>query len=510
MTRSPSSIRNITIVGGGTAGWMSAAALSNGLKGLNIGITLIESEEIGTIGVGEATIPPIHAFNNLLGINQADFMRACNATFKLGIEFKDWGEKNQSYIHPFGDYGRDKHYLTFHQMWLRYAMKQRSRGESCSIEDYSIACTAARQRRFAHPASDHDIGVALWGYAFHFDAGLYARYLRRYAEARGVVRIEGKVAMATRKGSNGHIDKVVMEDGRQIDGDFFLDCSGLHGLLIGQTLGVAYEDWRAWLPCDRAVAVQCGNVEAPIPYTRSTADDAGWRWRIPLQNRVGNGYVYSSPFLSDDAAEARLLTTLDGPPLTAPRRIRFTPGMRKSFWVGNCLAVGLSAGFLEPLESTSIQFIQSTILRFLGFFPTRDSNPTEIKEFNNLTENEYIQVRDFIMLHYKATVRDDTPFWRHCRDLEAPSTLIQRMELFKSRGRLSIPRDSQFASPSWLAVMVGQGLIPEHYDPLADRISETELDEYMAHVKATVARTVEAMSSHADYIRNFCPTEVPA
>lgn len=504
MTESRSRIQNIIIAGGGTAGWMTAAALSEGLKGLNVKITLIESEEIGTIGVGEATIPAMHAFHGLLGIDQAEFMRECNATFKLGIEFIDWGQLNQSYIHPFCTYGRDNFNIAFHQMWFRYAAAKRARGEDCNIEDYNMCCVAARKERFAHPISGKDVGVAPLGYAFHLDAGLYAKFLRKYSELRGVTRIEGKISGALRNAESGDIERILMEDGRSFTGDFFVDCSGMRSLLLGQVLDIGFNDWRNWLPCDRAVAVQCAKIKEPIPYTRATADAAGWRWRIALQNRTGNGYVYASPFISDDEARARLMETLDGQVLTEPRFIKFLPGHRKKFWVGNCVAIGLSAGFLEPLESTAIYLIQAGILKFLALFPTCQGNSREIDNFNEMSEREYLDIRDFLMLHYKATIRDDTPFWRHCRDLEAPETLINRMELFSGHGRMFISQDNLFTPPSWLAVMVGQGLIPREYDPLADRISDQELHEYMDHVRNTIVRNVNAMPGHGDYIQRFC------
>ena len=506
MLPSPDQIRSIVIVGGGTAGWMSAAALANGLKGLDVAITLIESDQIGTIGVGEATIPAIHAFNSILGIDQADFLRACNATFKLGIEFVDWGRKDQSYIHPFSAYGRDHLNLAFHQMWLRHAAERLARGENDAIEDYNICCAAARSGKFSHPISGKDIGVSPLNYAFQFDASLYAKYLRGYAEARGVVRVEGKIVDATQDTNTGHIGQVRLEDGRQFGADLFLDCSGLQGLLIERVLKTGYDDWRHWLPCDRAIAVPCTNIEPPCPYTRSTADDAGWRWRIPLQHRVGNGYVYASPFITDDAAEARLMSTIDGEATAPPRRIKFVPGRRKAFWVGNCVAIGLAAGFLEPLESTAIHLIQTAIVKLLALFPDRRFNQLEIDHFNQLTEREYEEIRDFLLLHYKATTRDDTPFWDHCREIEIPAALQTQIDLFKSHGRMFIPAGNLFSPPSWLAVMVGQGLVPESPDPLSARLSGIELDQYMNHIKAVVVRNVQAMPSHSDYLQNFCPS----
>jgi tryptophan halogenase len=499
-----SRLDHVVIAGGGTAGWMAAAALGKALANSGTRVTLVESDEIGTIGVGEATIPAIHYFNATLGIDQAEFLRACNGTFKLGIEFVDWGEIGRRYIHPFSGFGRDLGNVFFHQLFLRYAGLMADRGQVVSIEDYNLACTAARRGRFTHPVGGQRTEVPPLNYAFHFDASLYARFLRGFSEKHGVRRIEGKIAEVRQNGESGHISALQLTDGRVVEGDFFLDCTGQRALLIGRTLGSGYEGWGQWLPCDRAIAAPSPSVEPAIPYTRSIADSAGWRWRIPLQQRVGNGYVYSSAFLDDDAAERRLLETLDDNALAAPRRIPFSTGRRKSFWIGNCVAIGLASGFLEPLESTSIHLIQTAVLKLLALFPDKGMEAADIAAFNRHTIAEYERIRDFLILHYKLTSRDDTPFWRHCRDMEVPDGVRQAMDLFASRGRFLVTADHLFPGPSWLSVMLGQGLWPRGYDPLADNVPQPELEAHMASLRAYVDRTADAMPPQIDYVRNFC------
>ena len=497
-------IQHIVIAGGGTAGWMTAAALSKAFHGSRMRITLVESSEIGTIGVGEATIPAIHYFNANLGISQAEMMRACNGTYKLGIEFVDWGNVGESYIHPFTPYGRDYRNIFFHELFLRYRQILEKRGQTVSIDDYNICCVAAQRRRFTHPVAGKRSDVAPLNYAFQFDASLYARFLRAFSEERGVVRIDAKIASVRQNGETGHISALELEGGTAVEGDLFIDCTGQRALLIEQTLKSGFEDWCEWLPCDSAVAAPCASVEPPIPYTRSTADVAGWRWRIPLQHRVGNGYVYSSKFIDHDAAEQRLRESLDGELLAEPRRIPFIPGRRKSVWVKNCVAIGLSSGFLEPLESTSIHLIQTAVLKLLALFPDRSFEPAEREAFNRHTIGEYDRIRDFLILHYKVTRRDDSDFWRYCRDMAVPDTLREAMELFESRGRMLISADHLFTGPSWLSVMLGQGLRPRGYDPLADTIPEAELMEFMDSVRSSIDRAASAMPSHEDYLRHFC------
>ena len=504
----PNAIKDVVIAGGGTAGWMTAAALAKAFGEEGVNITLVESDEIGIIGVGEATIPAIHYFNNTLGIDQAEFMRACRATFKLGIEFVGWGSEDARYVHPFTGYGRDLNNVFFHELWLRFARLKADQGQNLSIDDYNLCCVAARKGVFTHPVAGARLPVGPLNYAFHFDASLYARFLRAYSEPRGVVRVEGKIGQVRQNAETGFIEALVMEDGREVAGDLFIDCTGQRGLLIEQTLKSGYEDWRHWLPCDRAVAVPSASVEPAVPYTRSTADAAGWRWRIPLQHRVGNGYVYSGSFLGDDAAEQRLLASLDGPALAAPRRIPFCPGRRKSFWIKNCVAVGLASGFMEPLESTSIHLIQTSVLKILAFFPDKSFEPADIATFNRHTQAEYERLRDFLILHYKVTRRDDTPFWRYCRDMEVPDSITEIIELFEARGRLMISADHLFTAPSWLSVMLGQGLQPRGYDPLADTIPEANLKDHMASVRNYIDQITTTMPKHEGYVSTFCKATV--
>ncbi len=453
-------VQRIVIVGGGTAGWMAAAALSKVLGRAGPKIELVESEEIGTVGVGEATIPQLLLFNRLLEIDEDEFVRATRATYKLGIEFVDWTRLGHRYIHPFGQYGIDMLGVEFHHLWLRGT----TLGEAAPLDDYSLMAMAARAGRFSRPVANQSKSpLSKIAYAFQFDASLYARFLRKFAEARGVVRTEGRIVRVARSSDSGFIEAVVLDDQRHVSGDLFIDCSGFRGLLIEQTLQSGYVDWTPWLPCDRAVAVPCERVEDPAPYTRSTACEAGWQWRIPLQHRTGNGYVYSSRYISDDEATARLLNRLDGAPAGEPRLLRFVGGHRKQAWVKNVVALGLAGGFLEPLESTSIHLVQSGIARLLTFFPTKNFEQAEIDAYNRATVAEYHYVRDFLVLHYKATERNDTPFWRDCQLLPAPEGLARKLDLFRTNGRIVRDKDELFTQTSWLAVLIGQGVKPQGY-----------------------------------------------
>jgi tryptophan halogenase len=496
----------IVIVGGGTAGWMTAAALATlvGRPGLNI--RLVESEEIGTVGVGEATIPHIRSFNQRLGLDEDAFMARTRATFKLGIEFRDWGQLGDSYIHPFGAYGRSIDRVGFHHHWLRL----RRAGAAADIHDYSLPVVAARMGRFTRPDADPRSILSTFSYAFQFDAGLYAAYLREHAEARGVVRTEGKVADVELDPDSGHIRSVTLERGERIDGDLFIDCSGFRGLLIEGALKAGYEDWTQWLPCDRAVAVPCDTVEPATPYTRATALEAGWSWRIPLQHRVGNGYVYSSAFLPDDQAVERLLGRLEGPARAEPRMLRFTTGRRRRQWLGNCVAIGLSSGFLEPLESTSIHLIQAAITTLVELFPDRAFDPADAEEFNRVMDLEYDRIRDFLVLHYKATRRDDTPFWDHCRTMAVPDSLTEKMALFRERGVVARYRDGLFLEPSWLAVYFGQGIEPDTWDPLSDRAPDGALADALETLRTSIQRAAAAMPSHDAFVRACCASEARA
>lgn len=498
-------LNHVVIVGGGTAGWMTAAALGRQLGQMPTRVTLIESDEIGAVGVGEATIPAIHSFNSMLGIQQADFMRACNGTFKLGIQFVDWGDLDTQYMHPFTNYGQDYRNLSFFQLWLKYAQTKRERGETFRpYDDFNLCTAAAREGRFSHPVAGAEGPVAPLRYAFHFDASLYARFLRGFAESHGVTRIEGKIVDVHLDGETGFVTSVQTQKGEVIEGDFFIDCSGFRGLVIEQAMKSGYEEWTHWLPCNRAIAVPCANVEPPVPYTRSTADEAGWRWRIPLQNRVGNGYVYSNEYISDDDAQAQLLRKLDGAPLAEPRRLGFVTGKRRQFWNKNCVALGLASGFLEPLESTSIHLIHSGILKMLAFFPDSEFSQTDIDAYNRHTSDEYDFIRDFIILHYKVTNREDTLFWRYVKTMSVPDTLASKIELFKARGRLLISNDDLFTNPSWESVMEGQGLIPRHYDPMVDSLGAEEMEAHMEKARLDLVRFAKSLPTHQDYIAQFC------
>nr|WP_255579992.1 tryptophan halogenase family protein [Caulobacter sp. HMWF025] len=493
-------IGKIVIVGGGTAGWMTAAGLAAVLGDSGVSIALVESAEIGTVGVGEATVPHIRHFNARLGLDEADFMRRTQATFKLGIEFRDWGRKGDSYIHPFGGFGQPIGGVAFHHHWLR----ARQRGEAADLEAYSLPIIAARTGRFAPPSPDPRALASTFAYAYQFDAGLYAAYLRTYAEARGVVRTEGRIRDVTLRGEDGFIEAVVLESGERIEGDLFIDCSGFRGLLIEQALKTGYEDWTRWLPCDRAAAVPCEAVEPPGPYTRATSDEAGWRWRIPLQHRVGNGYVYCSGYISDDEAAKVLLEKLDGRPQADPRFLRFTTGRRRRQWNRNCVAIGLASGFLEPLESTSIHLIQVAITTLLEMFPDQSCAQADQDEYNRVMDLEFERIRDFLVLHYHATQRDDSPFWRDKAAAPIPDSLSYKMALFRERGMVVKYRDGFFLEPSWLAVYLGQNIMPQGYDPMTDAIDPKDSARLLGELQAAVARTAQAMPSHEAYIARFC------
>jgi tryptophan halogenase len=497
-------IKRVVIVGGGTSGWMCAAALARMIEHAGVSVMLIESDEIGTVGVGEATIPTLLQFNAMLGIDEDDFVRRTEGTFKLGIEFVDWTRPGDRYLHPFGVHGRDVHAVKFHQLWLRLRAAGEDPARLGPIADYNLANVAARQGRFSRPAESPGTVLSSLRYAFHFDAGLYARYLRAYAENLGVVRVQGKVEDVRLRPADGFIASVTLDDGRSIEGDLFVDCSGFRALLIGEALGVGFEDWTHWLPCDRAWAVPCENTRPPLPYTRSTADGAGWRWRIPLQHRVGNGYVFCSEFISEDAARARLSATIDGAALADPKLLKFRTGRRTRLWEKNCVAVGLAGGFLEPLESTSIHLGQIAISELLALFPDRSFAQAEIDEFNTTVIREYENARDFIILHYKATERDDTGFWNRCRAMSVPDGLRAKLELFRSNGRIFNRGQDLFTEDSWIAVCLGQGIVPSGYDPLANALPLDETRRFVAHVRDVIGRTAEAMPLHQDFIGRHC------
>lgn len=485
-------LRKIVIVGGGTAGWITAAALARKLSGLPIAVHLVESAEIGTIGVGEATVPHIRFYNAALGIDEADFLARTKATFKLGIEFRNWGRRGDSYIHPFGAFGKPFGEVDFHQHWLRL----RALGDDTPFEAYSLPIQCARRDRFAHPAEDPNSLFSTYSYAYQFDAGLYAAYLRSYAEARGVRRTEGKVVDVALRSEDGFVSSIQLESGERIEGDLFVDCSGFRGLLIEQALQSGWEDWSHWLPCDRAIAIPCESGESLTPYTRATAREGGWIWRIPLQHRVGNGHVYSSAFLSDEEAEQSLLAQLEGAALAPPNRLRFRTGKRRRQWIGNCVAIGLSAGFLEPLESTSIHLIQLAIGRLIELLPAQGWDPLDAEEFNRQMDFEYDRVRDFLILHYCATQRDDTPFWDYCRTMALPESLAGKMALFRDRGVVVNYREGMFLEPSWLAVYLGQNILPRRYNPLADAVPAEEARATLGRIAAAITRAADAIPPH--------------
>ncbi|MEO8115058.1 MAG: tryptophan halogenase family protein [Phenylobacterium sp.] len=494
-------IRSIAIIGGGTSGWMTAAALTKLLGPNYATITLVESDEIGTVGVGEATIPQLATFNRMLGVDEDEFMRAVNGTYKLGIEFVDWGRIGHSYFHPFGPFGVEMEGVSFHAYWQRL----NHAGDPRRITEFSLQAKAAQHGKFMRPI---DAGprsfLSKIAYAFHFDASFYARYLRRLAEGRGAVRREGKVVDVALRGADGFVEAVVMEDGSRVAADLFIDCSGFRGLLIDKTMGAQFEDWSHWLPCDRAVAVPCEKVAAITPFTRSTADKAGWRWRIPLQHRTGNGYVYSSAHISDDEAAASLLAGLDGPAEADPRFLRFKAGMRKVSWIKNCVALGLAAGFMEPLESTSIHLVQSGIAKLLTMFPDRNFDQADIDRYNRVTVTEWEQVRDFIILHYQATERDDTPLWNQVRTMDIPEALAEKMRVFRTYGRVFRENEELFNDTSWFAVMVGQLMTSRGYDAVAEVLSLEETRDRLDQVQAAIQNSVDYMPLHRTFLEQNC------
>lgn len=478
---------------------MTAAAIARFL-GRKVVVDLIEAEEIGIVGVGEATLPHLRAFIGRLGIDEAQFMRETKATFKLGIEFRDFGAIGDRYIHPFGAYGFDLAGVGFHHYWLR----SRAAGNKRPIGHYSLPIVAAHARRFHRPPSGGDELDTSFGYAYQFDATLFAPMLRRFSERHGVRRTEGRVVAVEQAAELGRVAAVTLGDGSRIEGDLFIDCSGFRALLMGETLKEAWEDWSEWLPCDRAAAMPCTSPEGPIePFTRAVAMPAGWRWRIPLQHRVGNGYVFSSAHCSEDEACAAIVGAIEGEPLADPRILRFKAGRRRRSWVGNVVAVGLASGFLEPLESTSIHLAQMAITRLIELFPDRDMGDVERDEFNRLIDLEYDRVRDFLILHYHATTRSDSPFWDHVRSMQVPKTLARKMTLWRQSGRVEEYGEGLFLEPSWIAVYLGQGIIPGSFDPRAGGPDRPRLASAMNDLGTEIRRRVDAMPFHDDALRSL-------
>ena len=488
--------QKVIIAGGGTAGWMTAAAMGKVLEKV-CDVTLVESDAIGTVGVGEATIPTLVTYNRLIGLDEAKWMSAVKGTFKLGIAFENWTDLDHRYIHSFGITGKDHWTAGFQHFWHR----GRELGVAKDFGDYCLELVAGEKDRFAHLP---DLGL---NYAYHIDATAYAGFLREIAEAHGVKRREGKIA-EVRRADNGDIASLVLDDGEVLEGDLFIDCTGFRAMLIDGALGVGYDDWTHWLPCDRAIAVQTESVRPARPYTRSIAHEAGWRWQIPLQHRTGNGTVYCSKYMSDDEAKAKLLADIEGEPLTEPRVIRFRTGMRRAHWHRNCIAIGLSSGFIEPLESTSIHLIQRSVMRLMRMFPQHGYHQPDIDEFNAQTAYETDHIRDFIILHYHLTNRTDTPFWRHCRTMEIPESLAHRMRLFEETGRVFRANDELFAENSWTQVMLGQGLMPKARHPVADVMSEAEVTNFLNYIIENVNRTANGLPAHEDYLKSYCPARV--
>jgi tryptophan halogenase len=486
-------VRRVVIAGGGTAGWMVAAGLSKSL-GKVLDITLIESDEIGTVGVGEATIPTLMNFHNILEINEQEFMAATQATFKLGISFENWRARNENYIHSFGLTGTDHWTAGFQHFW----MKGRERGLAGDYGDYCLELKASLENRFAHLPGN---GM---NYAYHLDASRYARYLRTYSENFGVKRIEGKIASVATDPVSRDITSLKLDSGSVLEGDLFIDCTGFRALLIGQTMKQEYEDWSHWLFCDSAIAVQTESVGPAVPLTRSIAHDAGWQWRIPLQHRVGNGIVYASRYIDDEAAKATLLGNIEGKVLTDPRVIKFKPGQRRKTWSGNCVAIGLASGFLEPIESTSIHLIQRGIIRLMQMFPANGICQSDIDEYNFQTSTEIRHIRDFIILHYHVTNRRDSPFWRDAASMAIPASLQHRIDLFRETGRVFRIPNELFAENSWIQVMLGQGVMPQQYHQTADLMGDAELGAFLNGIRDAVNRTVAQLPAHQAYMQNYC------
>lgn len=485
-------MQRIVVLGGGTAGWMAAACLARVLGTRQRTITVVESAEIGTVGVGEATIPLIETFHRILGIDAIEVIRQTEATFKLGIAFVDWHRRGERYLHPFGPIGQDLNGVGFLQHWLRH----RAEGGGSALTDYNVEAQACASGRFGMVA-----GAPPLHFAYHFDAALYAQMLRRFAERLGVARIEGRVEGVHRNGEDGNVAALVLADGREVAGDLFLDCSGFRGVLIEEALGTGYDDWSAWLPCNRALAVPSGRLERLAPFTQSTALDAGWQWRIPLRHRTGNGHVFCDAFISEDEAAAALLAGLDTPTDASPRALRFTTGRRRRTWSHNVIALGLAGGFLEPLESTSIYMVQSALTRLMTAFP-RDGvvNPRVVAAFNDAMATEWERVRDFIIAHYKVGERADTPFWQHCRAMPIPGSLLERLALFEEEALFLEQPHDLFKEASWAAVLVGQGMVPRRHHVVAGLAPRDALAAKLAELAAATRARAAALPSHEDYL----------
>ena len=495
-------IDRIVIVGGGTAGWMAAAVLSRLKSGRPVEITLVESEAIGTVGVGEATIPPFVEFNQLLEIDEREMMAEVQGTFKLGIQFANWGAQGESYIHPFGAYGYSMGGIAFHQVWHRF----RKQGDKRPLQVFNLETMAAYFGKFSRTEDYARDDLPPINYAYHLDAGRYAQYLRKYAEKRGVIRQEGRIADVQLHPESGFVTSVSLESGEQITGDLFVDCSGFRGLLIEQALNTGYEDWTHWLPCDRAVALPCARDDGgpPPPFTRATAHSAGWQWRIPLQHRTGNGHVYCSQFMDDDEAHDILVANMPGKPTADPNFLRFVTGRRKNFWNKNVVALGLSAGFMEPLESTSIHLINTGINKLLAVLSLEGITESQADTFNRLTGKEYARIRDFLILHYHVTRRDDSEFWNYCRTMDVPDTLNQKIDIFRANGQIFREEDELFTETSWAAVMMGQGIAMDGHNPVADTLDAKKTLSELDEMEKSIRYVVDQMPGHGQYLERYC------
>ena len=486
-------VKKVVIAGGGTAGWVAAAALSQQLGDL-LDITLIESDEIGTVGVGESTVPPMRVFHKLLRIDEQEFMRATAATFKLGILFENWAKIGDRYIHPFGRHGQATWLGEFHHFWLR----SRETGSTAELGEYCTEWLAAQEGKFA-TSPQIDIN-----FAYHIDAALYAKFLRKLAEGRGVKRVEGKIKSVRQNADSGFIESLLLDSGQCVQGDLFIDCTGFRGLLIEQSLHTGFEDWSHWLPCDSAVAVQTESTEPPMPYTSAIAHEAGWRWNIPLQHRVGNGLVYCSRYMSDEEAKNKLLREVAGKPVKQPWLIRIRTGRRRKAWNKNCVALGLASGFVEPLESTSIHMIMMGVTRLMQLFPFSGIRQSFVDQYNDETRVEIESIRDFIVLHYNTTQRDDSPFWRYCRNMEIPESLARRIRLFREGAHAFQVEGELFRVDSWTEVMLGQGIMPEHYHHVARTMGDAELSQLLASLGTSIRQTVARLPSQQAFIEQYC------
>lgn len=500
MSSEYNNIKKIVILGGGTSGWMVAAALGKIFAGKDCAITLVESDHIGTVGVGEATIPAILYFNKIIGLDEAEFLKFTHGTFKLGIEFVNWGKEGDSYFHPFGNYGTRIERLAFQHYWQRLFNK----GVMPGLQDFSFNVVASKANRFTRPIDLAHSPLQEVAYAFHFDAGLYAQFLRGMAERVGVTRVEGKVESVRVRDTDGFIEALHLKNGDVIQGELFVDCSGFRGVLIEETLKTGYEDWSHYLPCNKAVTVASPRLNPLPPYTRATAQEAGWQWRIPLQHRTGNGYVYCDRFISDERAVETLTANLEGEALNDPRFIRFLTGKRKKFWNKNCVAVGLAGGFMEPLESTSIHLVQAAISKLIDLFPTNEFRPEVADKFNAQLSFEYQSIRDFLILHYKATHRQDSEFWNYCRTMDVPQSLLDKIALYKEGGRVYRDSEESFSGVSWLSVFRGQGITTNCYNPIADVYDEERLIARLKNIHDVIQRSVSACPTHEAFIDQYC------